>query len=113
MTNEEAARYLIMPTMSSTNLGEEVAKQLEAYAMARDALINSAEIDRQSLGLSSDTTIKKESLKWERIKGVMTPGGDPLVRCPVCKSRESEHLIGIESPRHWKYCPICGERLDE
>ena len=54
-----------------------------------------------------------EPLKWERLKGVMTPGGDPCVRCPVCKARESEHLIGIESGRHWKYCPMCGERLDE
>ena len=55
----------------------------------------------------------KKILKWERIKGVMTPGGDPCVRCPVCKSRESEHLIGIESHRHWNYCPVCGERLEE
>lgn len=42
MTNEEAARYLIMPIMSSTILGEEVSKQLEAYTMARDALFNSS-----------------------------------------------------------------------
>lgn len=42
MTNEEAARYLIMPVMSSTDLGEEVSKQLEAYTMARDALFNSS-----------------------------------------------------------------------
>ena len=56
---------------------------------------------------------EKEPLKWERIKGVVTPGGDPCVRCPVCRSRDSEHLIGIESHRHWKWCPVCGERLDE
>lgn len=55
----------------------------------------------------------KPPLKWERLKGVMTPGGDPCVRCPVCKSRDSEHLIGIESHRHWSYCPVCGERLEE
>ena len=56
--------------------------------------------------------INKPPLKWERLGG-MTPGGNPCVRCPVCKARESEHLIGIGSGRHWKYCPMCGERLDE
>ena len=56
---------------------------------------------------------EKSPLKWERLKGVMTPGGDPCVRCPVCKSRDSEHLIGIERHQHWKYCPMCGERLEE
>lgn len=97
MTPTEAIKYLIMPISSSTDPGEEYKKQLEAYNMAKAKLAGE----------------EKEPLKWERIKGVMTPGGDPLVRCPVCKSRESEHLIGIESPRHWKYCPMCGERLDE
>ena len=51
---------------------------------------------------------------WEVVHGVLTPGGDPLLRCPRCKSRESEHLGGIECNRtHWNYCPHCGAHMDE
>lgn len=49
--------------------------------------------------------------KWETVQGVLTPGGDPLKRCPFCKSRESEHLDGVEHPCHWNYCPTCGARM--
>ena len=51
--------------------------------------------------------------QWEVIHGVMTPGGDPLVKCPFCKSEDSVHLIGIEMPKHWNYCPVCGAELQE
>lgn len=50
--------------------------------------------------------------KWETVHGVLTPGGDPLLRCPFCKSRESEHMGGIEFPIHWNFCPICGAKMD-
>ena len=51
---------------------------------------------------------------WEVVHGVLTPGGDPLLRCPRCRSRESEHLGGIECDRpHWNYCPHCGAHMDE
>lgn len=97
MTPTEATKYLIRPICSSTDPGEECQKQLEAYNMAKAKL----------------TEEEKEPLKWEHVHGVVTPGGDPLVRCPVCKSRDSEHLIGIECHRRWKWCPVCGERLEE
>ncbi len=52
--------------------------------------------------------------RWEVVRGVLTPGGDPLLRCPRCRSRESEHLGGIECNRaHWNYCPHCGAHMDE
>ena len=50
-------------------------------------------------------------LKWEVVKVVLTPGGDPLLRCPFCKSRDSEHMGGVENPRRWRYCPVCGIKL--
>ena len=50
--------------------------------------------------------------KWEVVHGVMTPGGDPLLRCSICKSRESEHLCGIECRTVWSYCPNCGAKMD-
>ena len=50
--------------------------------------------------------------EWETVHGVLTPGGDPLKRCPYCKSRESEHLDGIEYPSRWMFCPICGAKMD-
>ena len=49
--------------------------------------------------------------EWEIVSGVLTPGGDPLKRCPFCKSRESEHLDGVEFSCHWNYCPNCGAEL--
>ena len=50
--------------------------------------------------------------RWEVVHGVLTPGGDPLLRCPICKSRESEHLCGIECRVVWHYCPSCGTPMD-
>ena len=50
--------------------------------------------------------------RWEVVHGVLTPGGDPLLRCAICKSRESEHLCGIECRTIWNYCPNCGAKMD-
>lgn len=50
--------------------------------------------------------------RWEVVKGVFTPGGDPLLRCPLCKAKESEHLCGVESRVDWNYCPNCGAKMD-
>lgn len=50
--------------------------------------------------------------RWEVVHGVLTPGGDPLLRCPICKARESEHLCGVECRTVWNYCPNCGARMD-
>lgn len=50
--------------------------------------------------------------RWEVVKGVFTPGGDPLLRCPFCKAKESEHLCGVESRVDWNYCPNCGAKMD-
>jgi hypothetical protein len=50
---------------------------------------------------------------WEVVHGVFTPGGDPLLRCPICKARESEHLCGVECRTVWHYCPVCGAHLKE
>ena len=49
---------------------------------------------------------------WEQVHGLFTPGGDPLYRCPICKSEESEHLHGIECYRNRHYCPTCGAKLE-
>lgn len=51
--------------------------------------------------------------KWEVVKGVLTPGGDPYLICPVCHSDDSGHMGGVENPRHWNYCPVCGAELEE
>lgn len=49
--------------------------------------------------------------EWEVVHGVLTPGGDPLLRCPRCRSRESEHLCGVECSIEWDFCPKCGAKL--
>ena len=51
--------------------------------------------------------------EWEVVHGVMTPGGDPLLRCPVCRSKESYHMGGIEMPQHWNFCPNCGAMMSD
>lgn len=52
-----------------------------------------------------------EVLKWERVRGVVTPGGDPCFICPACRDKDSEHISGIEHPVTWNYCPVCGIKL--
>lgn len=52
-----------------------------------------------------------KNLVWEQVKGAMTPGGDPLYICPVCKSKKSMHINGIEMPRHLDKCPACKTKL--
>lgn len=49
---------------------------------------------------------------WAVMHGVFTPGGDPLLYCPYCNSRDSEHMGGIEMPENWNYCPVCGVKMD-
>lgn len=55
--------------------------------------------------------VDEERLRWKKIKGVFTPGGDPCYICPVCEDKESEHINGIEIRHEWNYCPICGTKL--
>lgn len=49
---------------------------------------------------------------WEQVKGnILTPGGDPLYICPVCRDKKSQHINGIETPNHLKKCPVCKTKL--
>ena len=41
---------------------------------------------------------------WEKVKGVLTPGGEPCYRCPKCGF---EHLHGIENQNFYNRCPNC------
>ena len=56
----------------------------------------------------------REPLQWEDCTppNSFTPGGDPVVRCPKCKSPNSEHLGGVEG-KHWNFCPMCGIPLKD
>ena len=47
--------------------------------------------------------------EWEILKGnYFTGGGDPVLICPFCHSKESKHMGGIEFPVNWDFCPNCG-----
>ena len=46
MTNEEAIKYLIHPTVSSTGIGKEKQKELDAYNMAIKALEQEIILDK-------------------------------------------------------------------
>lgn len=53
-----------------------------------------------------------EDLFWEQVKGnVLTPGGDPMYICPVCKDKQSRHVNGIEILNHLDECPVCKAKL--
>ncbi len=53
-----------------------------------------------------------ECLCWEEVKErILTPGGDPMYMCPVCRDKKSWHVNGIEMPRHLDKCPVCKTKL--
>jgi len=51
--------------------------------------------------------------RWVQVKGnYVTPGGDALWACPVCRRKSSWHVYGVEHPyNHSHKCPVCGTRL--
>ena len=63
-------------------------------------------------GVPSADAVEVRHGEWEVVSGVFTPGGDPLKRCPYCKSEESEHIDGIENQCRWNWCPVCGAKMD-
>ena len=70
------------------------------------------EHERQLFATPTVDAVEVVHGRWEVVKGVFTPGGDPLLRCPICKSRESEHICGVECFHVWNYCPNCGAKMD-
>ena len=53
-----------------------------------------------------------KDLYWEEVKEhILTPGGDPMYICPVCKDKKSMHVNGIENPCHLDECPVCKTKL--
>lgn len=48
---------------------------------------------------------------WERLSGVITPGGDPVYICPNCHDKKSQHINGIETRKIMHECPNCGVKL--
>lgn len=44
---------------------------------------------------------------WEKSKkAVLTPGGDPLWKCPICGN--GKHVYGVESDDFRDHCSDCG-----
>lgn len=84
-------------------------------AIRDDAAINSENFARVVEHLRNTQPVDAVEVvrgKWEVVHGVFTPGGDPLLRCSICRSKESEHLCGVECRVVWHYCPSCGARMD-
>ena len=45
--------------------------------------------------------------EWVKVRGVITPGGDPLWKCSVCGG--DEHVMGIETSYNQHHeCKECG-----
>ena len=51
--------------------------------------------------------------KWEKVsENYVTPGGDPIYRCPKCHDPKSWHVFGIEhTQNHMDECPACKTKL--
>lgn len=85
-----------------------------------DAILWENDIMRKQLaeigktpGAKMDDVRSVRSGAWEHVKGVCTPGGDPWLICPFCHDKDSEHLGGIEMPKKWNWCPVCGAMLSD
>lgn len=56
--------------------------------------------------------------RWVRVRGYVTPGGDPVWKCSECG--KGTHVYGIEHGSYgayvadgqWVSCPNCGARMD-
>lgn len=47
---------------------------------------------------------------WQKVRGVVTPGGDPCWECPVCG--EGSHVMGIETLYNFtNVCRDCGAEV--
>lgn len=85
MTREEAIKYLIKPTITSTFIGEEKQKELNAYNMAIKALEQEPKIGH-----------------W-----ILTD--DDFVYCSECEDSYYQRPIDAS----WYYCPHCGAKMVE
>lgn len=53
--------------------------------------------------------LKAEAMfgQWEKVHGYVTPGGDPVWKCPHCG--QDMHVYGVESLRERRVlCKVCG-----
>ena len=95
MTKEEAIKYLIQPVSTSTVMGEETAKQFEAYRMAVEAL-------RQEPMAHAHWTIIYEST-----------AGVTDARCSNCGYESLAYENDVHTDENCNYCPCCGAKMDE
>lgn len=93
MTREEAIKWLIKPTVTSTEVSPTKAKELEAYNMAIEALSERPKGE----------WIKKQVFNPELDKYV------PLIECSVCGYEP--YFGGSESK--FNYCANCGSRMEK
>ena len=87
MTKEEAIKYLIQPVSTSTVMGEETAKQFEAYRMAVEALRQAPIAHAHLISLP--------------------PIFEEICECSNCKTSFKQAY------QHREYCPFCGAIMDE
>lgn len=104
MSRDEAIEFLYdLLDITDYNMKHKEAVEYAVNAIEKETMCN--EILNE---LKSTPVLRGE---WEVVHGVLTPGGDPLLRCPFCKSKESHHMGGIEFPQDWNYCPKCGTKF--
>lgn len=92
---------------------EDAVSREDAMQAVRHAWAKGLE-PSQYIEIMPSVTPKAQETKrgeWVKVHGYCTPGGAPVWRCPFCKSKESEHVSGIEINHSWHYCPECGARL--
>ena len=121
MTNKEAIKYLIIPSATSTEPGEEYLKQKEAYEMAINALERpqdeyTEEDMEQAIKENFGIGYEMAKNKYKRPEGewvVTAEDNDGVHRicCPFCsyeKGSNNTDPIIVTFTNFPKFCENCG-----
>lgn len=92
---------------------EDLEKLIDDLEFLKNRLHEDDSIDALRFAIGAVKFQFRKSGEWEKTPEagtLMTPGGDPQVRCPFCKSRKSYHINGVEHDGY-NFCPNCGAML--
>ena len=134
MTREEAIKYLIKPTITSTFIGEEKQKELEAYNMAIEALELIQDIPEIPKDFKYDTETREFLVYRHKYTGeeihIIKPtstyiinqqkeghwikyqepwGGMQGWKCSNCENHYDVSSVYTIIP--YNYCPNCGAKM--
>lgn len=103
--------YCSYAQIKEADFGETMRERLIELLDQNCGYVSVQPAERLADYLLSHGVVVRDKGEWEHIHGYATPGGDPVLGCPYCHSRESHHVNGIEIHHQWNFCPNCGADL--